>query len=49
MFVNDCWDLYKFVDDNKFVMIKLYDYASRQSNEKINMKIKIINKMIWID
>ena len=26
-------DLYKFVDDNKFVMIKLY-------NEKINMEIK---------
>ena len=35
-------DLYKFVDDNKFVMIKLY-------NEKINMEIKMINKMIWID
>ena len=35
-------DLYKFVDDNKFVMIKLY-------NEKINIEIKILDWLIILE
>ena len=42
MFINDCWDLYKFVDGNKFVIIKLY-------NEKINIEIKILDWLIILE